>query len=105
MAKGLDYKNRSENFRVNTSQDPKTTNSGQGYKRTSDTLVSVQLMGTIAAIAFGFVGFQWQVSTLVASQASTNTRLSEEIRAMREDVSELKAEVRQLSQDDHLRTN
>lgn len=86
---------------MNTSQDPKTTNPGQTYKRTSDTLVSAQLIGTIAAIAFGFVGFQWQVSTLVASQASTNTRLSEEVRAMREDVSELKAELRQLAQEQH----
>jgi hypothetical protein len=79
------------------STDPKSTNSGQSYKRTSDNLVSLQLLGTVFAIAFGFVGFQWQISTLVSGITSQLTESRLQVQQLKEDIRELKSSIKELS--------
>lgn len=77
--------------------DPKSTNPGQPYRRTSDQLVSMQLLGTVAAIAFGFVGFQWQLSGLVSSITAQLTENKVAQKSLQEDINELKETVKDLN--------
>lgn len=63
-------------------------------RRTSDQLVSVQLIGTIAAIVFGFLGFQYQSGKIVSDIASKISSQDAKIEALREDVKELKELIR-----------
>ena len=72
-----------------TNQEPQ-----RYYKRTSDQLVSVQLWGTIAAIVFGFLGFQYQSGKIVSDIASKISSQDAKIEALREDVKELKELIR-----------
>ena len=60
------------------------------YKRTSDSLISMQLLGTIAAISFGFLGFQYQSGKIVSDVTAKITEQSVKIESLNDDVKELK---------------
>ena len=66
------------------------TNGKPSYRRTSDQLVSVQLIGTIAAIVFGFLGFQYQSGKIVSDIASKISSQDQKIENLTEDIKEIK---------------
>ena len=77
--------------------DPKTTNPGTPYRRTSDQLVSIQLIATVATILAAVFGFQWQLGNLVSGITTQLTRSDLQIQDLKGDVAELKETVRELS--------
>ena len=76
---------------MTNSTDPKSTNPGQSYRRTSDQLVSIQLIATIGTIVAAFIGFQWQVGNLVSNITTQLTKSDLQIQQLKEDVREIKA--------------
>jgi hypothetical protein len=76
----------------------KSTNPGTSYKRTSDQLVSVQLIATVATVLAAFLGFQWQLGNLVSGISVQLTKSDLQVQELKSDVAELKATVRELSQ-------
>jgi len=82
---------------MTNSPDPKTTNPGQSYRRTSDQLVSIQLVATVATILAAVFGFQWQLGNLVSGITTQLTKSDLQIQQLKGDVAELKETVRELS--------
>jgi cell division protein FtsL len=82
---------------MTTNQEPlKEPKEKTCYRRTSDNLVSVQLIGTVAAITFGFISFQYQSGKIVADVTTKITEQSTKIEALTEDVRELKQTIKDL---------
>jgi hypothetical protein len=79
---------------MTNSTDPKTTNPGTSYKRTSEQLVSIQLIATIATIAATVLGFQWQLGSLINNITVQLTKSDLQIQELKSDVAEIKARLK-----------
>jgi uncharacterized membrane protein (DUF106 family) len=90
---------------MTNSTDPKATNSGQRNGRASDQWVSFQLIATFVTVVAGILTVQWQIGTLVSYLTTKLTTSSMEIKALKEDVAELKETTKELSRNvDSLKT-
>lgn len=80
----------------NSQIDPKATNPGAPYRRTTDQMVSFQLLGTIAAIIAGFFSFQYQTGKIISEVTAKITTQDGKIEAMKEDLAEIKESTKEL---------
>ncbi len=82
---------------MNTQQnDPKATSGGTPYRRTSDQLVSVQLIGTIFGIVLAFIGFQYQTGKIVSDITSKIASQDGKISSIQDDIKEIRETVKEL---------
>ena len=79
---------------MTNSTDPKTTNPSTPYRRTSDQLVSVQLIATVSTIVAAFFGFQWQLGNLVSGVSVQLTKSDLQIQELKADIAEIKARLK-----------
>jgi len=80
--------------KMTNSTDPKSTSSNTGDKGVPNHLSPMQLVGTVSAIAFAFLGFQWQLGQLVNNVSVQLTRSDLQIQELKEDVREIKLKLK-----------
>lgn len=82
---------------MNTPENDATENTPRPcYSRTSDKLITVQLIGTVVAIVLGFLGFQYQTGQIVAQVAAKIAGQEEQVKALKDDIQEIKDSVKEL---------
>lgn len=66
------------------------------YRRTSDQLVSMQLIGTVTAIVVGVVSFQYQTGRIISEVSAKIAGQDVKIEALQSDIQEVKDSIKEL---------